>query len=94
MASYPTRVRTNKLRRRIRRWLSEDTFTVDKRDQLVRALRTLPERERACVVLRHYADLSELDTADVLGVSLGTVKSSTSRGLARLRTALPLGDLR
>ena len=64
------------------------------RDQLVRALRTLPERERACVVLRHYADLSELDTADVLGVSLGTVKGSTSRGLARLRTALPLGDLR
>lgn len=65
---------------------------VVQRHQLVSALRTLPARERACVVLRHYADLSERETADVLGVSVGTVKSSTSRGLARLRTAIPRGD--
>lgn len=36
-------------------------------------------------MLRHYLDLSEQQTADTLGVSLGTVKSSTSRGLAGLR---------
>lgn len=55
---------------------------------LVRALQQLPTRERECVVLRHYLDLSEQQTADTLGVSLGTVKSSTSRGLAGLRRIL------
>lgn len=55
---------------------------------LVRALQQLPTRERECVVLRHYLDLSERETARALGVSLGTVKSSTSRGLATLRTIL------
>lgn len=55
---------------------------------LVRALQQLPTRERECVVLRHYLDLSERETAGALGVSLGTVKSSTSRGLAALRRIL------
>ena len=55
---------------------------------LVRALQSLPNRERECVVMRHYLDLSEQQTAETLGVSLGTVKSSTSRGLAGLRTLL------
>ena len=55
---------------------------------LTRALQALPTRERQCVVLRHYLDLSERDTAQTLGVSLGTVKSSTSRGLERLRDIL------
>ncbi|WP_109470975.1 SigE family RNA polymerase sigma factor [Ornithinimicrobium cavernae] len=58
---------------------------------LVSALKTLPRRERECVVLRHYLDLSERDTAATLGVSTGTVKSSTSRGLAALRTVLTEG---
>lgn len=57
---------------------------------LAAALATLPERQRQCVVLRHHADLSELDVADLLGVSVGTVKSATFRGLARLRTLLVL----
>lgn len=48
-------------------------------------LARLPLRERQCVVLRHYVGHSEADTADLLGVSVGTVTSSTSRGLARLR---------
>ena len=63
--------------------------TVDARADLVRALRHLPLRERQCVVLRYYADLSEEETANALGVSLGTIKSSASRGLATLRTLVP-----
>lgn len=55
---------------------------------MVAALRRLPERQRAAVVLRHWCDLSEAETADVMGCSVGTVKSSTSKGLAHLRTAL------
>lgn len=59
---------------------------------LVRALQQLPAREREVIVLRHYADLSEQATATTLGVSLGTVKSSGSRGLVRLRTLLEGGE--
>ncbi|MEZ5192684.1 MAG: SigE family RNA polymerase sigma factor [Nocardioides sp.] len=55
---------------------------------LLAALRDLPERQRAAVVLRHWCDLSEAETAEVMRVSVGTVKSSTARGLAHLRTAL------
>lgn len=66
----------------------------DRRVDLVRALQQLPPRERQCVVLRHYLDLSEQQTADTLGVSLGTVKSSTSRGLAGLRDLLTEEDSR
>jgi RNA polymerase sigma factor (sigma-70 family) len=49
------------------------------------ALRTLPPRQRAIVVLRYLQDLSEADTADALDISIGAVKSGASRGLARLR---------
>jgi RNA polymerase sigma-70 factor (sigma-E family) len=52
------------------------------------ALQRLPFRKRACVVLRHAFDLSERDTAAVLGVSVGTVKSQTSRGVAELERLL------
>ncbi|GAA1528095.1 SigE family RNA polymerase sigma factor [Nocardioides humi] len=57
--------------------------------ELLAALRALPERMRAAVVLRHVADLSVEDAADALGCSPGTVKSQTARGLAKLREALP-----
>ncbi|MCQ4208806.1 SigE family RNA polymerase sigma factor [Streptomyces longispororuber] len=52
------------------------------------ALRELPFRKRACVVLRHAFDLSEKDTALTLGISVGTVKSQTSKGLAELERRL------
>jgi len=51
-------------------------------------LATLPARQRAVLVLRFYEDLGTAQTADVLGCSVGTVKSTTSRGLARLRTRI------
>lgn len=57
--------------------------------ELLAALKALPERMRAAVVLRHVADLSVEDAADALGCSPGTVKSQTARGLAKLRELLP-----
>ena len=60
-------------------------------DVLLQALRALPARQRTAVVLRHYCDLSETETAAVMGISAGGVKSQTSKGLAALRTALVPG---
>ena len=57
---------------------------VAERDDLVTALQLLPAMQRRCVVLRHWLDLSVDDTARELGISPGTVKSHTSRALARL----------
>ncbi len=55
---------------------------------LLAALRALPERQRAAVVLRHWCDMSEAQAADVMNCSVGTVKSNASRGVAHLRAAL------
>lgn len=52
------------------------------------ALRRLPHRKRACLVLRYAFDLSEQETARVLGISVGTVKSQTSRAVAELERQL------
>ena len=60
----------------------------DDRDLLVRAVRALPYRQRAVVVLRFWHDLTEQQTAEALGIQAGTVKSQTSRGLQRLRELL------
>jgi len=68
--------------------------TVDQRDRLRRALSTLPRRQRAAVVLRHYLDLDEASTAAELGCSVGTVKSQTAKGLARLRSSLEAERIR
>lgn len=65
-----------------------DPQTVD----LVRALSTLSPRERECVVLRHYLDLSEKQTAETLGISVGSVKSYTMHGLRGLRARLLEGE--
>ena len=58
------------------------------RDRLVRALAALTPKQRRVVVLRHLVGLPEADVADHLGVSVGTVKSTSSRALALLREAL------
>jgi RNA polymerase sigma-70 factor (sigma-E family) len=55
------------------------------RDAMWRAVLRLPDRQRAMVVLRYYEDMSEARTAEVLGVSVGTVKSAVSRALSKLR---------
>ena len=52
-------------------------------------VQTLSPRQRAVVVLRYYEELSEAETADALGVSIGTVKSQCSRALASLRSRAP-----
>jgi RNA polymerase sigma factor (sigma-70 family) len=59
--------------------------TSDHRDDLVRRLSRLPEQQRKIVVLRYYADQSEAAVAEALGISVGSVKSAASRGLAALR---------
>jgi RNA polymerase sigma-70 factor (sigma-E family) len=61
------------------------TAQVDLRDALVRMLVQLPPRQRAVLVLRYWEQLSEAETAAVLGWPEGTVKSAASRGLRRLR---------
>jgi RNA polymerase sigma-70 factor (sigma-E family) len=61
---------------------------LDTREELLHALGELPARQRAVLVLRYFHDLPESQVAELLGCSPGTVKSSASRGLARLREAL------
>jgi RNA polymerase sigma-70 factor (sigma-E family) len=68
--------------------VADPTAAYEDTDGLRRALAELPPRQRAAVVLRFYCDLSEAQTAEALGVSVGTVKSLTSRGLSRLRTVV------
>jgi RNA polymerase sigma-70 factor (sigma-E family) len=58
------------------------------RDALWQHVKQLPTRQRAVLVLRFYEDMSEADTAAMLGVSVGTVKSQCARALASLRTRL------
>ncbi|WP_166385045.1 SigE family RNA polymerase sigma factor [Catellatospora methionotrophica] len=52
------------------------------------ALRALPPRQRAVVVLRHYEDLPEREVAQVLGCAVGTVKSQHAKAIAKLRQAM------
>ena len=68
---------------------------VEVRQDVLAALARLPRGQRAVVVLRYFDDLTEQQTADTLGISVGTVKSQTSRALAALRTSplfAPDGD--
>jgi RNA polymerase sigma-70 factor (sigma-E family) len=57
-------------------------------DAVLTALRALPRRQQVAVVLRHYCDLSEAETARVMGITVGGVKSQTSKGLATLRAVM------
>ncbi len=68
-----------------------DTHAPDRHDDgesaaLWRFVQTLPRKQRAVIVLRYYEDLSEAETAAVLGISVGTVKSQASRALAAMRS--------
>lgn len=59
--------------------------STDLQESLRRAIDRLPQRMRAAVMLRYYEDMTEAEVAEVLGVSLGTVKSTVSRAVAKLR---------
>jgi RNA polymerase sigma-70 factor (sigma-E family) len=61
---------------------------LSQRDELVGALRLLPRRQREVIALRYFLDLSESETARVLGVSSGAAKAYASRGLTRLAECL------
>ena len=65
----------------------DHTAEVVDRDYLLRALAGLPPRQRAVLVLRYFDDLPEAEIAEMLGCSLGTVKSHAARALSRLREA-------
>ncbi len=93
------------LRWRGRRWTGEiasaflpesaagDGFhQVEMREALVRALRELSMRQRAVIMLRYFEDRSEAETADIMGCSVGTVKSQAAKAMAKLRHAPALRD--
>jgi len=67
---------------------------IARRQAVLTALRRLSTRERTILVLRYHTDLTEQATADVLGISIGTVKSTTSRALAKLRLSSELEEPR
>jgi RNA polymerase sigma-70 factor (sigma-E family) len=64
---------------------ADQSTAVADRDLLLRALAALPPRQRAVLVLRYFEDLTEAQTAAVMGCTVGTVKSQAARALARLR---------
>lgn len=64
----------------------------DDRDALLEALAQLPARQREAVVLRYWEDLTETQTARAMGCSVGTVKSNTAKGIAKLRAVPALAD--
>ena len=71
--------------------IARSEAAVDDRDALWIALRALPVEQRAAIALRYLTDLTEAQTAETLGVPLGTVKSRVSRGLEQLRAQLSEG---
>ncbi|RNL85831.1 SigE family RNA polymerase sigma factor [Halostreptopolyspora alba] len=65
--------------------VDDPTWKSDLHDVVHRAIERLPDRQRETLVLRYYQDLSEAQIAERLGVTIGTVKSTISRAVARLR---------
>jgi RNA polymerase sigma-70 factor (sigma-E family) len=99
IGAYLRRTAVNLWKNRIRRLVLERRHrnvreepvpeaSFEERSALWHAVTRLPARQRACLVLRYYEDLSEKSTAEILGCSVGTVKSQTSRALAHLRKEL------
>jgi RNA polymerase sigma-70 factor (sigma-E family) len=72
------------------RAVADHSGTSDLADTLRRAVDRLPQRMRAAVVLRYFEDMTEAEVAAALGVSLGTVKSTVSRAVAKLRIDVEL----
>jgi RNA polymerase sigma-70 factor (sigma-E family) len=70
----------------------DEQVGVDLRPGLLQALRALPPRQRAVVVLRYYEDRPEAEVAAMLHISVGTVRSQTARALAKLRASYSLLD--
>jgi len=68
------------------------TATLADQDLLWRALASLPSGQRAVLVLRYYEDLTEAQTAAVLGCTVGSVKTQTSRALTKLRGIVGIAD--
>jgi RNA polymerase sigma-70 factor (sigma-E family) len=67
----------------------DETGRSDSRLALRAALDQLPPRQRAVIVLRYFEDTTEAETAQILGISIGTVKSTASRALTKLRAVAP-----
>ena len=65
-----------------------EAISLLERNAVITALRGLPDRQRQVLVLRYYADLSQTQIAEMLGISKSAVKSHTVRGMTSLRTAL------
>jgi RNA polymerase sigma-70 factor (sigma-E family) len=65
--------------------VADHASSSDLHETLREAVDRLPERMRAAVMLRYYADMTEAEVAEVLGVTLGTVKSTVARAVAKLR---------
>ena len=72
--------------------LVDEVLAAERRAGLVAAVNALPDRERQVLVCRYFLELSEAETAQVLGWPLGSVKSRTSRALSRLRGLLVPGE--
>ena len=77
--------------------MREDADLADRRHDLATPSAALPRRQREAIVLRYLVGLPEADTADTMGCTIGTVKSTTARGLTRmrgrLRSAMGVGGL-
>jgi RNA polymerase sigma-70 factor (sigma-E family) len=84
------RARTRAVRRneRLKTYNTVATPAIDERLDLYAALERLPRRQRETVVLRYLGDLSEAQTADLIGCSVGSVKTHASRGLAALKEVI------
>ena len=65
-----------------------DVLGRERRDAVLAAVRALPDRDRLVLTCRYFLELTEAETAQVLGWPAGSVKSRTSRALGRLRAAL------
>ena len=65
--------------------VDDPSWRTDLTDTVSRAINRLPHRQRLAVILRYYEDMSEAEIASVLGISVGTVKSTVSRAVAKLR---------